>query len=365
MRTADAVRILGAGSWSIRVEGPAADVDWLLDFSPPWLAAAESADQCVRLVRDDALRERAAGGDGVPITVAAFELDQGTVRLAAHRSIDGSLVAADEGYGVVYVVAAGGRHIDVLAGRRDRGARSALMRVVREALMIHARRTGHLLLHAAAVTGKNGCVVLAGRKHSGKTSLLLHLLRGAGAAFLANDRVAIAAAGGSLAARGIPTVIGIDPGAERFFPDLADVLRARGSDHRRGAHEPLPTVPPARCVVSPRQLCDALGVPAEATGAVRAIVFPVISPAASGIRVQRLPEAVASARLDASRFGQAPFAASELFAPPESEQGGADPAAIAARLAREVPCFEGILGPDAYRSEMPLARLLERAEAAT
>lgn len=365
MRTRDAVRTIGCGSWSIRVEGPAADLDWLLEFVSPWFTAREeSAKRCVRMVRDDARRD-AAVANGASFDIAAFELDQHTVRLDARQSADGSIIAAEQTYGVVYVVAADRSRVDVLAGDRDRGARMALMRVVREPMMIHARRTGQLLLHAAAVTGRHGCVLLAGRKNSGKTSLLLHLLRGSAAAFLSNDRVAISAAEASFVARGIPTVVGIDAGVQRFFPALAETLRARGIDHRRRANEPAAAVGPARCVVSPRQLCAALDVPVEATGPVRAIVFPAISPAASGFRLQRLDGATAAARLEAGRFGTAPFASSALFAPPQTETGGAERTAdLARRLPREVPCFDGILGPDAYRSEVPLARLLEQAEAA-
>ena len=347
----------------MRVEGPAADLDWLLEFSRPWFTATASATRRVRLVRDDSLLHRAALADGVPFAIAAFELDQQTVRLEA-RSIDGSIVAADEAYGVVYVVAPDRSRIDVLAGRRNRGARTALMRVVREGVMIHARRTGHLLLHAAAVTDRTGCVVLAGKKNSGKTSLLLHLLHEVDTAFLSNDRVAINADEDSLVARGIPTVIGIGAAAQRLFLPLAEILRARESDHRRRSDEPS-TAAPARCVVSPRQLCDALGVQAAATGNVRAIVFPTISPTASGIRLQRLHEGAAATRLEASCFGTAPFVASELFAPLETEIRGANATAILARLTHEVPCFDGILGPDAYRSEISLAGLMERAEAAT
>jgi len=363
--TADAVRLMRFGSWSVEVVGPAADLDWLLEFLDPWFSAAESADRCVRLVRDDARLERAAVAEGDPLAIAAFELDQQMVRLEARRASDGSIVAVDPAYRAAYVVAAGGRRIDVLARGRDSGARTALMRVVREGAIIHARRTGQLLLHAAAVHDRHGCLLLAGRKNSGKTSFLLHLLRRGDTAFLANDRVAISAGGGALVAQGIPTVIGIDAGTRTFFPGLADTLHARGCDHRRRSSEAPPAVEPARRVVSPRQLCDALGVQTVATAPVRAIVFPVIRATASGLRLQRLDEAAAGPRLAASLFGTPPFAASKLFAPADSASSGGDPASLLARLAREVPCFDGIAGPDAYRSEVPLAALVAHAEVAT
>jgi len=50
-------------------------------------------------------------------------------------------------------------------------------------------------------------VILAGPKKSGKTTLLMHLLSGGGADYVANDRVAVAWRDGVPVLRGMPTII--------------------------------------------------------------------------------------------------------------------------------------------------------------
>ena len=88
------------------------------------------------------------------------------------------------------MVSADRRQVHLLAAEPSRG-RIQLMRVLREYAMNHYMQQGGVYFHASAVVFGDKGLLIVGTKNAGKTSLMTHFLRHAGAAYVANDRVLV------------------------------------------------------------------------------------------------------------------------------------------------------------------------------
>jgi len=363
-----------------------APIAWLREFLEPWFddgagpmggAPDAPADApvvhlsldprtCARLARD--------GGPASGPLVPCFLLDDRILGYPRWLAADGGAWIRDSHLDTWYQPGPGG--VRILAPEDGRGARVALMRVVRELTMHRLADRGAVLLHAAGAARGGRALLVCGPRRAGKTTLLLRLLAEPGMAYLANDRVAVVpgslsgAAGGVVAtARGLPTIVALRPGTLALLPSVETRLRADRPDHwrtlaegraagltddaRRGAPAGPPTLP---VDLSPAQLCALVGVRPAPAAMVAAVVFPVSDPTTRGVRLERLGRADALTRLRAGTVGAG--------LPRRSARGlavGAPqrPRPRVDRLAG-LPAFAVHLGPDAFQAGAvdPLLELL-------
>ena len=347
-------------------------IAWLTEFLEPWLPVGRGAPPHVTVALTvDADRYRALGS-AYPrpgqSPVACFVLDTRTVSHPLWREPDGSSTILDQEFRVFYRVSPAARRVEIVTAWSDGSARIALMRVIRELAMDHARRAGVVVLHAAAVALGEVGLLIAGPKHAGKTTLLVHALEEEGARLVTNDRALVdLSGGGEVRCAGLPSIVGLRPGTLAMFPALSERLRARRYSYvltldegRTCAREGFPERDDGGADLTPAQLCDALGVEAVAEVTAGALVFPRIAPGVRGIALEPLPPAAALARVTESLFGggvtlREPSVFGALL------DGPAAPADALAERARQlvtrVACFDCRLGELTPESRITIAGL--------
>ena len=158
---------------------------WLEEFlSPHFEVGDDFAYDCKVALTADSIRyenvlRKGAKPDGLQI--GCFALDSNVVRLPLWVSSSDEQIIFDEKCGVFYVISGNRPDFSILTYNDNKRARTPLMRVVREFAMNHSHRTGCLVIHGSAfVVGGRG-VVIAGPKRAGRTTLLIPVLRQAGA----------------------------------------------------------------------------------------------------------------------------------------------------------------------------------------
>jgi hypothetical protein len=365
---------LGYTGFRVRARGEAADLAWLAEFLAPWFRPAPGpGGEAVVALRRAGGRHAAllppppaAPAPATPV-IDVFVLDSRVVRHPVVEERGAERLVRDDELRVLYRLSRRHPHVRVLAGTDRVGARVALMRVVRELAMLHARRAGHLLFHAAALAAGGRGIALLGDKHAGKTTLLLHLLRVPGTRFVANDRTLVTRDGSGGRLVGLPSIVALRPGTLAFFPELRRRLAERRSAFWRTRTEAWLAGPGgpagAGADVTPAQLCEAAGVDAAVDAPLAALVFPRIDGAARGLVVERLPAAVTAGRLRDGRFGGRAWDRGSTALGGPRASVGPDTAALAEAcdaLARCTPAFECRIGPDAYAAPATAATLLER-----
>jgi hypothetical protein len=349
-------------SRTIRVEASVAEAAWLEEFLSPQFAITHGGhpDCHARFdVNPARYRELASlgpepGGRLVP----CFTLDGGVLAGQAWNVPGETRVVFDEAAQVFYRRCPGERPtVEVIASEVTPGARVAIMRVVREWAMRHARRAGWLISHAAAVALDGEALVFAGPKGAGKTSLLVHtLLRADKASFIANDRAGLSLDGDKVVAAGIPTIVSLRPSAA-WDPRHEARLREAQYHHRhtleeaaamRQAGTPRPV---SVWSLSPRQLCRVLGVESRASAPVRTLVFPSVAPSGSGSIVEPIsPEHALELLMDATF---------SVWSPDSLMHIGGDGAPVQdqppspGEFVGRVHSIRCRLGPEAYRGGMP------------
>lgn len=353
-----------------------ADLAWLGEFLSPWFTAlipGRRVEATVTLACD--AQEHARLRSSVPppdptSRIDTFVLDSRVVRHPVWCEQDAERLILDEELGVFYRVSRRQPRVQIV-GRNDHvSARVALMRVVRELTMAHARRAGRPLLHAAAVEIDGRGIALVGPKRAGKTTLLLHLLRAPGARFVANDRVFVDLDGSPPQLTGLPSIVALRAGTLELFPELAARARelryafwqtraeTRGNDRERPLTEGTD--------ISPGQFCDLARVEAAVHAPLAALVFPQRDPARSQRRVrpgiEPLRPATAEKRLHESLFG-GPHSGvqSAAFGLSHGEAANAMPLdAFCRALAHAVPAFDYFAGGGAFAGPRTAAALAER-----
>ena len=366
----------------IRVESEeSGHLAWLEEFLTPQfeVVAGVLPHRTVRLVADsdryaDTLRRGPdPGGD----CLAAFVMDSHVVTLPLWRGIGEARVLREEEFGAFYAISADGSAVEIVTPEGNSSVRNALMRVVRELAMAGVRRTGGLLLHAAAVALAEQVMVIAGPKQAGKTTLLVHILGQSPARFVANDRVVVSGPGPGATARGLPTIVKLRRETADWFPGLRDRLLASPFHHRRTLAEArgraagvTATAPDGYWSLSPAQFCALLGVDAIPSGRLGAALFPRMTrrPGTLALRALRPEEteaALADSEFPSHRDGGPGSAGVDPWT------GGAapladDPASARRRwreVANSVPGFVCELGAEAYRDPTSAQRLLDRVGA--
>jgi hypothetical protein len=277
-------------------------------------------------------------------------------------------IVFDEKFGVFYVISGNRSDFSMLTHDNNMRARTPLMRAVREFAMNHSHRSGCLVIHGSAfVVGGRG-VVIAGPKRAGKTTLLIHVLRQAGAQYLSNDRVVVSFEKTGPTMRGMPTIVAIRQGTLEMFPDLRRRLLVNSFHHRLGRSEPTQGIPPpirpgrdGRFNLSPWQFCELLGVSAGAQGRAQALVFPRVTGEGGAIELERLSAEAAAVRLSKSLFGAGPaLLVSTVFALSGNDVRPAQATleSLCLRLTSQARCYECRLGEEAFQSEDSVAMFL-------
>jgi hypothetical protein len=349
----------GAACVTVASDDPDA-ARWLAEFVAPWFESGPAMEAAleVRFTASPAefeTVERRAAATASRL-LPCFALDHGVVVLPG--STDGeAVVIADAELDSFYRVSEG--RVDVFGRPGCPRARIGLMRVVRELLVTAAQRASpHLDLHAAAFASPAGAVLLVGPKQTGKTTLLVHMLRTAGAALVANDRVIVDVEPTPPLASGVPTLVSVRDPTLALFPDLRHApderpaLRHRDEVPVYSAAAAPATGPAKNFSLSPAQLASRCGSATTRCAPIAAIVFPAIDPSAVGWSLHPVPAHSGSTLLLASRYGVgAPHRAPTIFA----ELGGdslcsaGQGMAQVARLSAGVPLFRCRLGNGAYR----------------
>lgn len=290
-----------------------ADLTWLAEFLAPAFHShshESDIDYTVDAVVDEGLFETyvAARPAGSLPEAVAFVLDQRPLMTSWWNDpASGQPVFLDPAHAVLYLKIATPPGVKVVAKADGRLFRGAVMRIVRELAMAGEWTRTSAILHAAAFASDEGGVLIAGPKRSGKTSLLLHCLRAAGAAFLANDRVVLSHDGSRFTARGIPSIVSIRSSTLELFPDLSRTRTERWYQahltlSEGEAAEATMTMTEENSAISPAQLCHALHVPMATSVPLRAVFLPHVDLSQRGFRIQELSPEEAEARFEAVLF---------------------------------------------------------------
>lgn len=341
----------------------AKDLEWLEEFLSPSFRVLKrgSHDYSVGLRRDRELWDtvRSWGPHPHGKSLDCYYLDTKTARHPVWRGPDDVEIVSDDEFDVFYIVDSSEAKITILSAKDRWMARLSIMRVVRELAMIHSQREDRMIVHGSGfMMGRRGFVI-AGHKRSGKTSLLIHSLRGSGARYVANDRTLVKLDQDGARLYGMPSIVTLRPSSLKMFPRLNRQLRSRNyypalslSEARRGIMGRIKPWRNGKLNISPAQLCALLRVEPAAPGTLSAILFPEITGKRGAIRFRELSRETAAARLRGSLFRyRSPVKFGGLFA---ELSGAKNPSRrvveqFTRRLAATVPCFVCELGLDAYR----------------
>lgn len=335
-------------------------IDWLVEFLAPYAEEGHDGDADVDLRLEAASPDRRPGLPGRPPdgVADAFILDTRVIRLP-YWECGEQRVAIDADRGVRLEMAPG--RVTITAAR-DGALRIAALRTLREMATAEWQRDGGRLVHAAALAVDGSVILIAGPKGSGKTTLLVHALGLARARYVANDRVVVHVADGSIEAHGIPTVVShrsgtlplamLQAAARRGYAATLTLAEARGSGRDPGHEVPS---------LSPAQLCRLTGVPRVAGGRIGAVLLPMVDPSGDGFEIRPLSRWEAADRVDALRFGPPGDPSSQLFAalPRARAPAPAAPRDPVVALPQEVPWAVVRLGaPWNRRARRQLGRFL-------
>jgi hypothetical protein len=274
----------------------------------------------------------------------------------------------DHEHKVFYQIKSDGKTIEILTAAGNKASRIALMRVVREFAMIHSAQRHALVIHGAAFSAGDHCVIVAGPKRAGKTTLLMHALHSGKARFLSNDRVVVFLEEDRALARGMPTIVTIRKESLEKFPEgsgrlettsynftlsLCETAEQRTRPDREG-----------RFSLSPAQFCQFLQVTPLSQQKLGALVFPRISTTNAAMALEPLSFDVAVSRLTDAIFQThlSRRTASSLMFERGHELDRESLERLCFRLFSMVRCFDCQLGPDVYADSASAASLFSLDE---
>jgi hypothetical protein len=338
----------------------AASLAWLAEFLDPWWEPSRrAADWRVRIeVSASRYHAMVEGRSNRAAPRGCFLFDQQVFTLPAWDA-EGHTIVEDAERSLYFMVKEG--EVEVVADPATKRWRFPLVWILTEVAAARLRKRC-LDLHAAAVDGHGGVIVVAGPKLSGKTTLALHLLAH-GAAWIGNDRVLVDGIGSTPRVRGVPSAVKIRPETAARFPELCGGGIA-------GVHRPyllseaeLATAERAATdddlAFTPAQVATRLGIERVAEAPLGAFVFPQVTPDVQRWDAQRLSaDEVVAALRDCVYGGRRTPGTSTLF---EAVAGGAHAptAEQVDTVAHAAPGFRILLGPDAYDDAELAARLLD------
>lgn len=296
----------------VQVEGAAADA--VLRALGPTAAAAQRPPDLVL----------AAEPVGAPRPVPRPHV---FVHRPLHAGLEGgAFVVGDEV--AAFTIPAGGRRVDAELGPAAAGSELLGALHLPVALAFALRHHGVFHLHAAALDGGAGAVLVAGQSGVGKTTLAMALLE-AGLSWLGDDAAYLAERGGAPLLAGVPRRFHPRPETLRAFPHVAACAEPPDASGRR-ALDPEAVWPGRR---QGRALPPA------------ALLFPEIS-RRPGTRTARLEPSDALGRL---------IEASALLVV-DGAARSAEHLALLGRLAGSLPALRVELGEDLLQAPAEVAR---------
>jgi hypothetical protein len=323
---------------------------WALEFFGPTLqpAAGVEGDRVVVETAVELYSELAARRPADAVERPCFAFDQSMQLLPVVESKPG-LLAFDPRRSCVLALRPSEAR---LVGHPDSSRwRFDLVLVMHELIATRLRPT-QLEIHAAGVEAGGMAVLLVGPKGAGKTTVSFHLLRSGLVGWLANDRVFAGREAGSIAIRGVPTVLRVRAATAGEFPELRSGLSAieRPYLHASGQRMPRPEEEPRRSnelMLSPPQVAARLGAEQHGAAPLGALVFPRVDPSRDGWDLEPLARAELVEGLWANLFGDA-----ARSRPPtvfeELAGGRAEPDRELAEEMAAAPGFRLVLGRGAY-----------------
>ena len=337
-------------------------LQWLSEFLvPSFKTILPSPDYDVRIrfvSNQDALRQLKRRGPYTdPFPIETFALDTTIEQASVWRSTPTELFVRDHVNYVFYLVDQRRKDICILAASPHVDARMTLMRVVRESTSSLGRAEGGHTLHAAAFSINGRAIALAGAKKAGKTTLLLHALMQASAAYVANDRLFVfKEREGGFTARGMPTIVSIRKPSLTHLKGLESKVANRTFDQTKSlrelrAKDRLLHVNETSLTMSPAQLCDTLDLECVDQAKLGALVFPEITGERGTIELKRLPPQQSRLRLTSLFFrAESDTQTGELFRSPTEEKIKTSEAqqAFYASMLDAIPCYACSLGTEAY-----------------
>ena len=333
-------------------------LEWLAGFLAPYFTLSHDGTADWRVTfsaaadRYERLHAQGAhpSGDLIPF----FALDSRLVELPRWSGPPGDeLVVFDEEFQVFYGVRRHSHEVFVLASSPRLWTRVALMRVVRELAMEASARDGAFCVHAAAFEVGGSVFLIAGPKHAGKTTLLIHALTSERTRLVANDRVIVSKEIAGFSAHGMPTLVSIRPGTRRLLGGVLGTAewaadQACLADGEADQYAGRPLGRDERMILSPDQFSRMLGKTQVAAGRLAAIVFPFVDPRGHGLPLTRMTASEASGHLCSSMFrARSQRKVAGTFAGPQPA-GEADEDRFRRELVREIPMLRCSLGPRAY-----------------
>jgi hypothetical protein len=361
--------------FEVHSENPA-DLAFLVEFLAPAFSRSpdHGAPDVVVQMEESAQAFDALFGKGPDIrgtALEAFTLDNKTIRLPLWNGPDGCLTLYEEKFQLFFIVRKDRRHVRLLA-KSGPAYRTPLMRILREYVMNHCMQGGGVVFHASAVAVSGRGLLIVGASNAGKTSLMTHFLRHAGADYVANDRVYVDPAASSLVLRGIPTIATIRVSMPALFPGLTEQMAASRFHHHltlaecEGRDQPLRAWENGKYGLTPAQLLSIHDASAVSEAPALAMVFPrVVQGAGSGadpMAAKPVDHREVARRIPRALFGVDTLRnRAEVF----TLRGPGLPGLQelldrCARVADQLPCYEVRLGEGSYRHPGAADRTLER-----
>jgi len=291
--------------------------------------------------------------------INGFIFDNSTYKLLQWSENRRWLVLFDEEMKIYYIVNFKRTRVFILCQTHSSyGVRIALMRVLREYAMNYEHPEGGYFLHSAAFNYQGNGIMIAGAKHSAKTSLLMYFLLNLSSQFISNDRVCLYFESLGPVIKGMPTIITIPQNTLSLLSKGGVCLPIHNYHHwyslaeldsmqgfRRGATN-------GNFTITPRQFSKLIDTECCSKASLSAIMFPRILKGYSGLVLKRLTKQEAVRKLQDVRLAKKENQTKSFFHLPSSmvtsPQVRCSYDAFANRCASEIVCFDCIVGYEAY-----------------
>ena len=301
------VDLAGGAPITIRSELPGV-LAWLEEMLAPGFSVQKQDDDATAL-RVTIGAEMVRDSEWTPeATFACFALDTEVLRLPG-RAVGSSFVLEDEHWGTRYQLAPGS--VRITPSRPDARVRLSALRVVREMATVGALAAGgRIQLHASCLAWEGRCLVLAGPKRAGKTTLLARLAASTGAEIVTNDRLILRDTAHGWQVTGVPTIVSVRPGTMRRLPELFRTVpavvrpvdlalqEATSAAARFGV-----VTEPSQLSLSPAQLAHEVGSRLSQGGPLACLAVVGVQAGPGDFHVQRLSRAQAAETIEAVRYG--------------------------------------------------------------
>jgi hypothetical protein len=300
------VDLAGGAPITIRSELPAV-LAWLEEMLAPGFSVRQEEDDTALRVEIGAEIVRDSGWTP-EASLPCFALDTEVLRLPG-RAVGSSFVLEDEHWGTRYQVAPGS--VRITPSRPHARVRLSALRVVREIATVGALAVGgRIQLHASCLAWEGRCLVLAGPKRAGKTTLLARLAASTGAEIVANDRLILRNTAHGWQVTGVPTIVSVRPGTMRRLPDLFQAVpavprpvdltlrEATSAAARVGV-----VTEPSQLSLSPAQLAHEVGSGLSQGGPLACLAVIGVEAGVGDFHVRRLSRAEATETIERVRYG--------------------------------------------------------------